>query len=279
MNKNKLKIGILIGVLACFVLVGPLFLNEDKFKTILPSFYKDYKEANISLEFENDYEEDFEEIEEEEETEVKDKKDISNLFTSYKDLLEDFYYNPEDYYFVPQDRTISSEDNNFVIMDLNEDGIEELLIKIVDTYAYDQKTLIYTKNEKGTVEELATVGANNVYYSDGWIKSDANHNQTYGKLWPYILYKYNKETKEYEPIYNVRSAAEELDTYYYDYDPEYDLDGDGVVYIIENLKNDTYNIYDYEGFSGFMDNELNYDKLIKYIANDISIENIEAVTN
>lgn len=132
----------------------------------------------------------------------------------------------------------------YAIMDIDDDGKEELLIKVdggctADTglqiYGYDQETKEIYEEYSGWI--TITV------YDTGYLVSDSmnNHGRSFLEyFWPYGLCKYNKETDTYEYIASVDAWDKNR---FVDYpDPEFptekDLDGDGVVYSIYEAVDD-----------------------------------------
>ena len=126
--------------------------------------------------------------------------------------------------------------NEFVIYDINDDGIDELLIGIEGTCNSDSAQYIYRFSEKKEELELLFdyyYGCR--FYENGLIYAPASHSgYTYNDdFWPYEVYRYN----EMENMYECIASVEELDL---NACPEYkdnfpfkdDKDGDKKIYFV-----------------------------------------------
>lgn len=130
------------------------------------------------------------------------------------------------------------EDNHFAILDINGDGVDELIVQFVTApmagnietvYAYDQ--------EEGTVEELLTVFPAVSYYDNGLVKAEWSHGSGLEgeDHWPYDLYQYCGDTGTYELIAEVSMWSRAASTVDYKGDPyPEDIDGEnaGIVFIL-----------------------------------------------
>ena len=126
--------------------------------------------------------------------------------------------------------------NEFVIYDINDDGIDELLIGVEGTCNSDSAQYIYRFSEKKEEFELLFdyyYGCR--FYENGLIYAPASHSgYTYNDdFWPYEVYRYN----EMENMYECIASVEELDL---NACPEYkdnfpfkdDKDGDKKIYFV-----------------------------------------------
>lgn len=128
--------------------------------------------------------------------------------------------------------------NYYAVMDIDEDGQEELLINFPNAksiagmvyYIYD-----YDRITKEVYIQHSGYPSFTVY-DNGYIKENASHNHgrsNLDKFWPYLLYKYNPATDLYEIVAFVDAWQERI---YEDIEPDpdfpkdKDLNGDGVVY-------------------------------------------------
>lgn len=123
-----------------------------------------------------------------------------------------------------------------MIYDINDDGIDELLIGIEGTCNSDSAQYIYRFSEKKEEFELLFdyyYGCR--FYENGLIYAPASHSgYTYNDdFWPYEVYRYN----EMENMYECIASVEELDL---NACPEYkdnfpfkdDKDGDKKIYFV-----------------------------------------------
>lgn len=107
------------------------------------------------------------------------------------------------------------------------------------------------------------------YYDNGFIKADWSHNQGYGELWPFTLYRYDEESDSYVEAGTVATWDKEIREQWFSgpdgqpFPDELDTDGDGTLYYIcregeectyayEDYK---YNKTDYEAWYGEMMDE------------------------
>ncbi len=132
----------------------------------------------------------------------------------------------------------SLSDNMFAITDIDFDGKEELIISwtsapvaglICSVIGYDTTTKTYNQKYLGS--------PSTEFYDNGVITNPASNNQGLAgdKLWPYTLYKYNKETDSYDLVASVDAWDKELAEKDFDgtpYPTNIDKSGDGVVYYI-----------------------------------------------
>ena len=129
-------------------------------------------------------------------------------------------------------------ENSYAIMDIDQDGKEELLVNFSNTdYMAGMVLYIYDYNRETEEICIEFAGFPSVQiYGNGFIREDASHNHGKSNLddfWPYSLWKYDPLTDRYE-------CAARIDAWQYQIaedaepDPEFpsekDLDGDGLVY-------------------------------------------------
>lgn len=133
---------------------------------------------------------------------------------------------------------------DYTIVDVNQDGKEELILSFVNGSMADQFLRIYRYNEEtDTVDEmLCDCPALVTFYDNNTVKFGWSHNQGYGDIiWPYNAYRYNTDTNTYELVVSVdsvnRDTAEQRNAED-QFDFSYDVDGDGNIYEIQNLGED-----------------------------------------
>lgn len=132
----------------------------------------------------------------------------------------------------------SPYDNYYCVMDIDDDGQDELLINFSNGtcmagmvyYIYD-----YDRNTGEVYIEHAGFPMMTVY-DNGYIKDEASHNHGRSNLddfWPYDLYKYDPESDKYVLAAQIDAwqstfyGEGEVDP---DFPTDKDLDGDGIVY-------------------------------------------------
>lgn len=165
--------------------------------------------------------------------ETDDSNSGNKMMNAYRELLQEVHDNPEDYVTLEKPKDIEGCD--FSIYDLNQDGMDDLIITFTNTFTGMQYTGVWTyQSETGQVEELDRFGEYWQYYSNGVIKDNASHNQTYGSaLWPYTLIRYNKSTKKLEAFASAYCVDKEWGSASGEYKESLDSDGDGVLYYFE----------------------------------------------
>lgn len=130
----------------------------------------------------------------------------------------------------------------FTIVDVNDDGIDELLVRFDETPMSAKHTRVYSV-KSSQLTYLGNIGAFCEFYKNGYFMSRAYHNQGPGSLiWPYSIVRYNNSKKKFEFLASARSAESNhnlayLTGGYYDY-PDYD--NDGVVYVVTEGVDSTY---------------------------------------
>ena len=126
--------------------------------------------------------------------------------------------------------------NSFAVYDVDEDGIKELIISwgnqcmagmVENVYQYqpDEDTFVTELQEFPGVS----------YCNNGFAIAYWSHNQTYGNMWPYTIYEYNKDTNVYEMTGQVSAWDKEICDTGYNGEPfpdEVDVEHAGVVYDI-----------------------------------------------
>ena len=129
-------------------------------------------------------------------------------------------------------------ENSFSVMDIDDDGKEELLINYANARSIAGMALyIYDYNHETKEIYIEYVGFPSIsVYDTGYIKEEASHNHGRSNLndfWPYALLKYNDETDKYERVANIDAWQYQMNEDV-EPDPEFprekDLNGDGIVY-------------------------------------------------
>ncbi len=164
------------------------------------------------------------------------------------------------------------EEEDFAICDVDGDGKEELLVRIVNTYTAGMVEVIYGFNEEtgGLYCELAVFPALTFY--PGIIKKSCAHNQGLAgdALWPYFVYTYDAANDCYEDAAAVDAwskAVAEKDWAGTPFPDDVDTDHTGVVYLIlEGLDARTLSYSDYLAweapiFAGLKEIEIPWQKM------------------
>ena len=129
-------------------------------------------------------------------------------------------------------------ENSYSIMDIDDDGKEELLINFGNA-SYMAGMVLYIYDYDRTTKEayIQYSGFPDItVYDNGYIKEAASHNHGRSNLddfWPYQLLQYDAETDKYENVAGI-DAWQHIIYEGSDPDPDFpkekDLDGDGIVY-------------------------------------------------
>ena len=102
------------------------------------------------------------------------------------------------------------ENNCFAILDVDNDGRQELLFNFNESHMGDMCEVVYEYDEETDIlrEELITWVSTD-YYSNGMV--NVNEPRNHGKdpegrgVWPYTIYQYDEERDSYQLLYSVDS--------------------------------------------------------------------------
>ncbi len=140
-----------------------------------------------------------------------------------------------------EDEFFKISNNKFAVCDVDFDGKEELLVSIGSAPTAGMVAVLYDYNEaSGEVVKEFSSYVDVTFYDNGILKVSASHNQGLAgdSLWPYTLYKYNKQTDTYDLIAYVDAWDKNISGKNSDgesFPEEVDTDNVGVVYyIMEN---------------------------------------------
>ncbi|WP_018751228.1 hypothetical protein [Paenibacillus sanguinis] len=134
----------------------------------------------------------------------------------------------------PFDETYPMEDNKYAIIDIDNDGKDELIINYNSIYTAGMRLDVYEyqSDTARMISELKGSPAAS-FYDNGMVTIDASHNQGKSNIddfWPYSLFQFDSEKNQYIFIANVDAWQKSLDeTAFPD---NIDVDGDGVVYYL-----------------------------------------------
>ena len=121
--------------------------------------------------------------------------------------------------------------NRFAVHDVDGDGREELIVSIITAPQPARTALVYDyTDKKGLVLELKATSQLSFY--DGVVQAGWPVDLTSGAgvLWPYTLYKYDREEDIYAEAGSAQARTEALEGV--KFPKEADRDGDGVVYCL-----------------------------------------------
>ncbi|MBQ9279442.1 MAG: hypothetical protein IJ215_00085, partial [Clostridia bacterium] len=204
----------------------------------------------------------------------------------YEKALRDLYYNS----ILPDGTEVAigmADDimnDKFAICDIDNDGIDELIISHGASYMAGKMELIYeydAQNHEFQREflEFPLVA----YYDNGVLEAGWSHNQ--GKageyFWPYTLYQYDSTKDEYEKI----AMVDAWDKFYRggfpdeEFPDEIDYDGNGMIYYIMNDDSFRYeNPVDDEAYKSWRESYLGNAKEVRVAFQNLTGENIEYAT-
>lgn len=211
---------------------------------------------------------------------IEDKEEeISNQVSidQYIKFLKAVHDNPEDYidgqYGINGDIDESMfEENEFGIGDIDQDGVDEIIINYTTTSMAGMHSEIWKYNDESQkFEMLPILGADTEFYKNGYAKTPLSHNQSAGMtIWPYIVYKYDQdEYKMFGEAYCYDEA--------YGYNLADDDDNDGVVYYFY-LNDEQPQPLTLEEYNKLVDKYIPEDELIDLNMQKFTIENIEKLT-
>lgn len=135
-------------------------------------------------------------------------------------------------------------DNTFAIYDIDHDGQEELIIIWATTYTAGHAGIVYGFDSvSGTVRTELWEYPMLTFYDNGVVEAGLSHNQGLAGVlpenvdfWPYTLYQYDKGTDTYVMSASVDAWNKAFRENDYDgnaFPDDIDVDGDGLVYVIE----------------------------------------------
>ena len=134
--------------------------------------------------------------------------------------------------------------NKFAVMDIDEDGNQELLIVYTTTYYGGNALLIYDYSEDtGELREELREFPGVSFLGGGMAKADMSHNHSSSlTVWPYSVYAYDFTGDRYLPKYQISGWEKDLEPE--GFPEDVDADGDGLIYIISDANDQNLTLYE-----------------------------------
>ena len=102
-------------------------------------------------------------------------------------------------------------DNRFAVTDIDGDGREELIVSYSNACTAGMFERVYDYDPVlGELKDEFCAYPALTYYDNGFIKADWSHNQGYGELWPFTLYRYDEESDSYVEAGTVATWDKEI---------------------------------------------------------------------
>lgn len=161
-----------------------------------------------------------------------DQLEKDRSFKNYKELLYDIYYNTYKYCYV-YENGMTCSGHEFAVADLNDDGIDELIVRFCCSFMYAQYMAVWTFDRSiKRVKLFGTFGMETEFYKTGYAKSNVSHNQQFSwPLWPYGLYQINSVDEPVTFHGWFESYASGKSMYVPSYEALEDTDNDGIIYL------------------------------------------------
>lgn len=135
---------------------------------------------------------------------------------SYVEALRNIH----DYMILPDNKTYLCDDgrnerNEFAIVDINNDGKEELLFKSTQTFLANMGLYVYGYDEDTeSIYPMAKFYVSAKAYDNGYVKDLYSHNTGVEfDFWPYYLCRYDDDSRTYVQVGKVETSAIERNDY------------------------------------------------------------------
>lgn len=142
------------------------------------------------------------------------------------------------------------EDNSFAVTDIDNDGREELIISYTTASMAGMFKVVYDYDSAANqLKQQLCMFPSIHFYDNGMIKAEESHNHSWGELWPFALYQYQKGSDTYEMVAYVDTWDKRITDSRGEGQPfpeELDVDGDGVLYNIQTGNSPTFEYDDYK---------------------------------
>ena len=171
--------------------------------------------------------------------------------STYEHVLQELRQN---HHLPDSDTEFTWEDDltiSYATVDVNQDGIPELLVNLDYDSGPDGGILLYTNNghSHASVHPVGSFSASCRFYDNGIVEDDLSHGSPYGgpysdtdetdctAFWPYQVWSYQAADASYTKIGTVtdwnKAEWSEAVSGYSAFPDEIDEDGDGIVYLLE----------------------------------------------
>lgn len=140
-------------------------------------------------------------------------------------------------------------DNSYAILDVDGDGLEELLVSYSTASMAGVFEAVYGYNpETDTITQELMCFPMLEYYDNGIVIAYASHNHSQGDFWPLGWYQYDTASDTYQQIAYVDSWDKAISETFFDYEKEEqlafptetDTDNDGILYNIQEGDSENY---------------------------------------
>ena len=180
----------------------------------------------------------------------------STQINLYKNELKSIHNSPLSYVDLFNQNTKDIEKCSFTVVDVNDDGTDDLVVRFENTYTAAMHSRVYTV-KNGNITYLGNIGVACEFYKNGYYTSKVSHNQTPGfTIWPYSIGKYNSSKGKLEYFASAYCADRNHPLAnksggYYDYT---DYDNDGVIYLVnENISTGNTKAFTKAQYNAFVD--------------------------
>ena len=173
-------------------------------------------------------------------------------------------------------------ENLFTVADVNGDGREELVVLYASSTMAGMGGFVVGCDPVTEEVHLELVEFPAfTFYDNGIVKAEASHNQTFGAMWPYALFVYNKETDSYDWLASAhaddRAVMEQVGKGA-DYPAQADTSGSGTVYtMIFSGDPNTEVLWDKTEYDPWLAETLGDSKPLELTYEKLSEENIAAM--
>lgn len=167
------------------------------------------------------------------------KRNLATL-EKYQDILEGIYYDhilPDGQPVEPQADADPEHPNQFAVYDVDGDGVDELLIRYINSYMAGQFGVVYGYDElTGKLHQQLLEFPALTFYQNGVVEAAWSHNQGLaGRFWPCTLYRYDPVSDTYPEYASIDAWDRKFFETDWDGRPfpaEADPDGEGIVYYV-----------------------------------------------
>lgn len=219
-NKRKIEIGLLGFIAVLVVCIIILACINEKFKNY-----------NAEIENSRDVKQQSTEVMSNAAIESDSKSDnaalqtetISEYQKDYSSLRKEAYIealnNIHDYAMLPDESTFycdngEMERNEFAIMDINNDGKDELLFRSTKTFIANMAVYVFGYDENAeSIYQMSKFYVTAKIYDNNYVKDLYSHPLNEMDFWPYRLYRYDEINHIYVEVGVVETSSIERNNY------------------------------------------------------------------